>query len=77
VKGIDALDMEPPVLMLYFQFAINALEIVLSDHPFVFSAVRVEKQPLISCLDRAKTRQSLNSLQFCFFSVCVRHVYIE
>lgn len=46
MKGTDALVMEPPVLMHFFQFAINALEIVLSDHPFVFFTGRTEKQPL-------------------------------
>lgn len=54
VKGIDALDVEPPVLMHFFQFTINVLEIALLDNPFVFSASRVEKQPFISCSDRAK-----------------------
>ena len=55
----------------FFSICHNALEIFLSDHPFVFSAGRAEQQPLISCLDGAKTRQSLKSLQFCFLSRCV------
>lgn len=54
VKGIYALDVEPPVLMHFFQFTINVLEIALLDNPFVFSASRVEKQPFISCSDKAK-----------------------
>lgn len=57
-----------------FLFAVNAPEAVISNHPFVFSTSRVEKQTLVSYFNGVKSIELKLASVLC--SNCMRGLYL-
>lgn len=66
MKGIDVLDVEPPVLMHFFQFTINMLEIALLDNVFSLPAERNSLSYHVQIGKKKQAKLKVTSIFFLF-----------